>query len=133
MGWDLLQVVNNILSCLAVDLQHMLNADIMETIVYRSAAEKAMAHAITEPPPAYRREKTIILTNLYKKPTRLHGQQRIALHHFAMQHVPDYSQVRMFLITCMLSRPLTDLMVGGGVVFQTRSERRPPATTPKQH
>jgi len=137
------EVVNNILSCLAVDLQHMLNADIMETIVYQSAAEKAMAHAITEPPPAYRREKTIILTNLYKKPTRLHGQQRIALHHFAMQHVPEYSQV----VECFFRRgqrggrrpqrpnstEFLDWCASEDEIEQISSELRLPATKVEQY
>ena len=94
------QAVNLILSALAVDMESMLHADIMEKSIYKTEAEKASAHPITEAPPAYRSEKIITLLNhsTSKNSRRLWESQWVALHHFALEHVTDYKKVLHHLI-----------------------------------
>ena len=78
---------------MAVDMQSMIHADIMESCVHKSAQEKAAAHPITEPPPVYRDTKTIVLLKTCKTFTHLTDAQHIALHHFAVAEVPTYAKV----------------------------------------
>ena len=78
---------------MAVDMQSMIHADIMESCVHKSAQEKAAAHPITEPPPVYRDTKTIVLMKTRKTFTHLTDAQHIALHHFAVAEVPTYAKV----------------------------------------
>ena len=89
-----MQVMHNVLVSLAVDLKTLSDAAVMDSIVYKSVAEKAVAHLPTEPPPAYASRKGIRVFDIGKAHT-LSEEHLIGLHHFAILECEGYAKVRL--------------------------------------